>query len=109
MRRGRIKVGGMLLAVAAVVLASLAASGALATGASGGSGRASAKGKSDCHKKAPPILHDGFPEPPTRYSRNGRLDVPLTASLGTVLIDGKRVKTLNYDGTFPGPTLVICA
>jgi FtsP/CotA-like multicopper oxidase with cupredoxin domain len=108
MRRGRIKVGGTLLALAAVVLASLAAGGALATGASSAA-RTSAKGKSDCHKKAPPILHDGFPEPPARYSRNGRLDVPLTASLGTVLIDGKRVKTLNYDGTFPGPTLVICA
>ena len=116
MRRGRIKAGGMLLALAAVVLASLAASGALATGARTGanananaSANASAKGKSDCHKNAPPILHDGFPEPPTRYSSGGQLDVSLTASLGKVRIGGKLVQTLNYDGSFPGPTLVICA
>ena len=66
-------------------------------------------GSSDCHKNAPPILHDGFPEPPARYSRNGVLDVTLRASLGKVPIDGRRVTALNYDGSFPGPTLVICA
>jgi len=98
---------GTLLAIA-VVLAGLAAGGSLATGSTSGT-HALAAGSSDCHKNAPPILHDGFPEPPTRYSRGGKLDVPLTASLGKVPIDGKLVTALNYDGSFPGPTLVICA
>ena len=107
MRRGRRSIGALLLA-AAIALLVLAAGGSLATGSTSGTqGRAA--GNSSCHRNAPPILHDGFPEPPARYSRNGRLDVPLTASLGKVLIDGKRVTTLNYDGTFPGPTMVICA
>jgi suppressor of ftsI len=108
MRRERSSMLGTLLAAIAMALAALAASGSLATGSTSGT-HARAAGSSDCHKHAPPILHDGFPEPPTRYSRNGRLDVPLTASLGTVLINGKRVKTLSYDGAFPGPTMVICA
>jgi len=99
---------GTLLAAIAVALAVLAASGSLATGSTSGT-RARAAGNSDCHKNTPPILHDGFPEPPTRYSRGGQLDVRLTAALGQVPIDGKRVTALSYDGSFPGPTLVICA
>jgi suppressor of ftsI len=106
MRRGRSSILGTLPAAIAAALAVLAATGSLATGSTSG---ARAAGNSDCHKKAPPILHDGFPEPPARYSRGGQLDVPLTASLGRVPIDGKRVTALSYDGSFPGPTLVICA
>ncbi len=106
MRRGRISIGAVLLA-AAIVLA-FAGGGSLATGSTSGT-QARAAGNSDCHKNAPPILHDGFPEPPARYSHDGRLDMNLTASLGKVLIGGKRVTALNYDGSFPGPTLVICA
>jgi FtsP/CotA-like multicopper oxidase with cupredoxin domain len=92
-------------------LVGLASTGAFAgSSASGEAGAAvGASHDSDCHKSAPPIMHDGFPEPPMRYSRNGRLDVNLTASLGKVMINGRRVSTLNYDGSFPGPTLVICA
>jgi suppressor of ftsI len=106
MRRGRSSILGTLLAAIAAALAVLAATGSLATGSTSG---ARAGGSSDCHKNAPPILHDGFPEPPARYSRGGQLDVGLTASLGRVPIDGKRVTALSYDGSFPGPTLVICA
>jgi FtsP/CotA-like multicopper oxidase with cupredoxin domain len=108
MRRGRSSILGTLLAAIAVALTVLAATGSLATGSTSGT-RARTAGSSACHKNAPPLLHDGFPEPPTRYSRNGKLDVPLTASLGKVPIDGKLVTALNYDGSFPGPTLVICA
>jgi len=107
MRRGRISIGGALLA-AAIVLVVLAGGGSLATGSTSRV-QGGAAGNSDCHKNTPPILHDGFPEPRARYSRGGRLDVPLTASLGNVLIGGKRVTALSYDGSFPGPTLVICA
>ena len=28
----------------------------------------------DCHAGVPPVLHDGFPEPPAHYSHNGVLD-----------------------------------
>jgi FtsP/CotA-like multicopper oxidase with cupredoxin domain len=86
-----------LLVVVAVV--AMAAGGALAT----------ARGRSDCHTHAPPIIHDGFPEPPVRYSRNGLLDTRLRASVGRVLINHRRVTAMNYEGSFPGPTLVICA
>ncbi|HWG08270.1 MAG TPA: multicopper oxidase family protein [Solirubrobacteraceae bacterium] len=105
MRRGGGAVGGALLA-AVLALSALAAGGSLATGASTPSGTTAGR---DCHRHAPPLLHDGFPEPPARYSRNGRLDVPLTAALGRVPLDGRPVTALSYDGSIPGPTLVICA
>jgi FtsP/CotA-like multicopper oxidase with cupredoxin domain len=115
MRRGWHNVSVRALAIAAMLLTAViwifgsSATGSSSADASAAGGLAKASGKSDCHKNAPPILHDGFPEPPARYSRNGKLDVPLTASLGKVMINGKRVMALNYDGSFPGPTLVICA
>ena len=43
-----------------------------------------------------------------RYSRNGVLDMDLRASVGRVLINHRRVTAMNYDGSFPGPTMVIC-
>jgi FtsP/CotA-like multicopper oxidase with cupredoxin domain len=107
-RRGRRSTGATLLALAAIALVALAANGSLATGSTSGAD-AHAASSSGCHKNAPPLLHDGFPEPPTRYSRGGRLDVALKASLGRVPIDGRLVTALNYDGSVPGPTLVICA
>jgi FtsP/CotA-like multicopper oxidase with cupredoxin domain len=94
-----------LLAAIGVVLASLAATGPLATGATS----ATHARAGDCHRGAPPLIRDGFPEPPARYSRDGVLDATLRASLGKVPINGRSVTALNYDGSFPGPTLVICA
>jgi hypothetical protein len=85
--------GGVLLAMVAM--------------AAGGT-RATARGRSDCHRHAPPIVHDGFPEPPVRYSRNGVLDTRLRASVSRVLINRRRVTAMNYEWSFPGPTLVIC-
>jgi suppressor of ftsI len=104
MGRGR----SSILITGTAALAALAASGSLATGSTSGA-HARATGSSDCHRHAPPLVHDGFPEPPARYSRNGQLDVPLTAALGRVPIDGKLVTAATYDGSYPGPTLVICA
>jgi FtsP/CotA-like multicopper oxidase with cupredoxin domain len=105
------KLRGVGLVAAAAALVGLASTGALAGSSASGAANAAARAMHDssCHKNAPPILHDGFPEPPTRYSRDGRLDVDLKASLGEVTIDGRRVRALSYDGSFPGPTLVICA
>jgi suppressor of ftsI len=92
------------------VVALLASGLAVAAMSAGGSAATGAPTRAaDCHKDAPPVLHDGFPEPPARYSRNGVLDTTLRASLGKVTINGRRVSALSYDGSFPGPTLVICA
>ncbi|HEX4484018.1 MAG TPA: multicopper oxidase family protein [Solirubrobacteraceae bacterium] len=104
-----LRVGGLVAASAALI--ALASTGALAGSSASGAASSAARSLHDsaCHENAPPILHDGFPEPPMRYSRNGKLDVDLTASLGKVMINGHRVSALNYDGSVPGPTLVICA
>jgi FtsP/CotA-like multicopper oxidase with cupredoxin domain len=115
MRRGWHSANVRALAIAAILLTAgvwifgSSVTGSSSADASAAGALAKASGNSSCHKNAPPILHDGFPEPPTRYSRDGKLDVGLTASLGKVMINGKRVTALNYDGSFPGPTLVICA
>ncbi|HTZ88545.1 MAG TPA: multicopper oxidase family protein [Solirubrobacteraceae bacterium] len=108
MRRGRTRIGGGLLAIAPVAIVLLATS-ALQNAIAPASEHARVASALDCHKHAPPLLHDGFPEPPARYSHDGQLDVPLTAALGKVRIGGKLVQALSYDGSFPGPTLVICA
>jgi FtsP/CotA-like multicopper oxidase with cupredoxin domain len=103
MQWGRNSAFAVLLATG-LAAAAVSAGGSAATGAPARASRAA-----DCHKHAPPIIHDSFPEQPTRYSRNGVLDTTLRASLGKVPIDGHRVTALSYDGSFPGPTLVICA
>jgi FtsP/CotA-like multicopper oxidase with cupredoxin domain len=100
----------MKLRHAAALLGVLAALGALAVVAVAASRTpVSPRRGSDCHKGVPPVLHDGFPEPPVRYSKDGVLDTRLRASVGTVLIDHRPVTAMNYEGSFPGPTLVICA
>jgi hypothetical protein len=43
-----------------------------------------------------------------RYSRNGVLNTTLRASVSGVRINHKRVVTMNYEGSFPGPALVRC-
>src|SRR3982074_2735334 len=104
MRGTRGSTVGALVSVAALAVAALSAGGSSATGSGGRAAR-----PPDCHSKAPPILHDGFPEPSARHTKNGVPDPRLRAALGKVSIDGRRVTTLNYEGSFPGPTLVICA
>jgi FtsP/CotA-like multicopper oxidase with cupredoxin domain len=54
------------------------------------------------------VIRDGFPEPPMRFSRKGKLDTTLRASVSPVTIAGRRLVTMNYEGSFPGPTLVFC-
>ncbi len=94
-------------------LMSLAVLAAGAIGLGGGprpthppAGRASG---SSCHAGVAPVLHDGFPEPPALYSHAGRLEVTLRAQLRSVEFGHRRVQAMAYDGTVPGPTLVICA
>ena len=95
---------------AVLVAVALIGGGVLIGGASlsAGSPLATVSGRSDCARHLPGVIRDGFPEPPMRFSRGGRLDTTLRASVGPVTIDGHRYVTMNYDGTFPGPTLVFC-
>lgn len=65
-------------------------------------------GTSDCGDVSPPVVDDGFVQPEVRVSENGRLETTLRASYGEVEINGETVKTLNYEGSVPGPTLVVC-
>ncbi len=96
---------GRGIAIAGVLVGALAI-GVVAI-SSGGSAATAAR-PSDCHRNVPPLIHDGFPEPPARYSKDGLLVTQLRASDSPVRINHQVVTTLNYDGSFPGPTLVIC-
>jgi suppressor of ftsI len=95
---------------AVLAAVALTGGGALIGGASlsAGSPLATASGRSDCARHFPRVIRDGFPEPPMRFSRGGRLSTTLRASVGPVNIDGHRYVTMNYDGSYPGPTLVFC-
>jgi suppressor of ftsI len=104
--RGRALAVGVLLALTFGVAAAIA--GVSAAGSAGSPPRAVAARGSSCHRNVPPLIRDGFPEPPLRYSRNGVLDTVLRASVSAVSINHRRVVTMNYDGSFPGPALVIC-
>jgi suppressor of ftsI len=98
-----------LAIVALMAIMALAAAAAWARGAASRASRAPQRHASSCHAHVPAVLHDGFPEPPMLVSRNGLLDVRLRASVGAVTIDHRRVQAMSYDGSVPGPTLVICA
>ncbi len=98
------RLGGVSLT--AIVL--VAAAAAWAQGSSAGD-RSAVGGRSGCHTKAPPVLHDGFPEPPELVSHDGLLDATLRAAVGPAMMGGRRVQAMSYDGSIPGPTLVICA
>jgi len=93
--------------LAAVVLTG---AGALIGGASlsAGSPLAAATARTACARHFPRVIRDGFPEPPMRFSRGGRLTTTLRASVSGVRINGQRYVTMNYDGSYPGPTLVFC-
>ena len=106
--RGRSRswlVGVVLVAALGCVVAG---TGVSAAGSTAKQSAQSASGRSACHRNVPPLIHDGFPEPPLRYSRNGALNTTLRASVSPVTINHHRVVTMNYDGSFPGPALVLC-
>jgi len=72
----------------------------------GGTGRHLAR--EGCISDPPPRIGDGFREPKVLVSKDGVLETTLKASYGPVDIDGAKYKTMNYNGDFPGPTLVLC-
>ncbi len=98
------RLAGVLLAASLLV----AVATAWARGSSPGE-RSAAEARANCHAGVPPVLHDGFPEPPVRVSHDGHLDVTLRAAVGPARMGKRRVQAMSYDGSFPGPTLVICA
>ncbi len=63
---------------------------------------------SRCPAHFPAVIKDGFPEPPMLASSAGRLNVMLRMAEGPVKIDHHTYLTETYDGTFPGPTLLMC-
>ena len=92
-------VGAALLVVAGAGSASLAAGG-----------RASAARLGPrCATRFPRVIRDGFPEPPIRFSRGGLLDTRLRMSVSRVMINRHRITTMNYEGSYPGPTFVLCS
>ncbi len=78
-----------------------------AAGAQAGAARAGAS-HAHCAKRFPNVIRDGFPEPAMRFSSRGTLRTTLRMATGPAKIAGDRYITETYDGTFPGPTLVIC-
>lgn len=61
-----------------------------------------------CPENPPRVISDSFPEPDVRHSRNGVLDTTLRATYSDVEIAGERYRTQNFEGTVPGPLLVVC-
>ena len=76
--------------------------------ACGGGGSERKVVREGCISEPPPRIKDGFREPKMLVSEDGVLETTLKASYSPVDIDGVKYKTMNYNGEFPGPTLVIC-
>jgi suppressor of ftsI len=93
-----LSLGGSLLAVAAG-----AGSASLAVGASSPPGV-----RPHCAAAFPRVIRDGFPEPPMRFSHGGLLETRLRASVSPVMINRHRYVTMNYEGSYPGPTFILC-
>ena len=98
-RRGAlIGAGAGLAAIIVAVAIVLAVGGSSST----------AKANPYCDKHFAGWIKDGFPEPPTLMSHNGVLNATLTAAPYTIHVNGHTYQGFRYDGSSPGPTLVIC-
>jgi suppressor of ftsI len=86
----------------------IAIGASLLIGAGPARGQATPARAPGCAAHFPTVIRDGFPEPPMRFSRSGRLVTRLRMATGAVAIAGHRYVTETYEGTFPGPTLVMC-
>ncbi len=102
----RRKIRPWQLGIAGVLLAAAVAAGAVLALAGGGS--KSAARATGCAAQFPAVIKDGFPEPPMRFSQGGLLDTTLTAAPASIMVDHAPVPTMEYDGSFPAPTLVLC-
>ena len=64
--------------------------------------------RAKCATDVPREISDSFPTPDVRRSKNGVLETTMRASYEAVELAGKQYKTMAYDGSVPGPTLVVC-
>lgn len=94
-----------VLCVAGVVLGGTGVAGSATLGSAG---RSSAVVRPHCAATFPRVIRDGFPEPPMRFSHDGLLETRLRASVSRVTINRHRYLTMNYEGSYPGPTFVLC-
>lgn len=67
-----------------------------------------ASSQPSCVARPPADVVDGLRTPDVRVSRNGVLETTLRASYGPVELGGGQYQTMSYEGTVPGPTLVVC-
>jgi suppressor of ftsI len=96
-------VAGALVAVAIVAVVAVL----LLSGGSSSSTTA-AHANPYCDKHFAGWIKDGFPEPPTIISHDGVLNATLTATPYTIHVDHHNYQGFEYDGSTPGPTLVMC-
>jgi suppressor of ftsI len=99
-RRGPLIGAGVSTVVVIVALA------AILLLAGGSSKTAQANPYCDAHFSG--WIKDGFPEPPMIVSHDGVLNTTLTATTYTINVDHHTYQGMEYDGSTPGPTLVIC-
>ncbi len=64
--------------------------------------------KSTCAKHFPRLIADGFPEPAMRFSHKRLLETTLRESPATISVGANSYAGMEYEGSLPGPTLVIC-
>ena len=103
-----VRIIGRVRIAAGLCLGGLVLGGAgVAVSATPSARRASAL-RPHCAAAFPRIIRDGFPEPPIRFSHGGVLVTRLRASVSPVTIDHRRYTTMNYEGSYPGPTFVLC-
>src|SRR6266542_194161 len=111
-RRGLLLAGATAAAAALViVLAGAAGAGSSRShdpGFKAAVHRAMRDASSGCPKHPPPFIKDSFPEPEFRRSHNGVLTTKLTADVRNATINGQTYKTSVYNGSYPGPTLMLC-
>jgi suppressor of ftsI len=114
LRRGRPLAGGSVAFVAVltgVLLLLLGGSASQASKSVSNSASNSASKSATnphCDARFPKLIKDGFPEPRMVFSRNGVLNTNLTATTYTIHVNHHTYMGMEYDGSSPGPTLVIC-
>ncbi|MGH2350884.1 MAG: multicopper oxidase domain-containing protein, partial [Chloroflexota bacterium] len=89
------RVAGLAL-VGAALAAAISACGSSSTEVAG------------CIPDPPPSLTESPSTPDVRVSEDGVLETTLRASYSPVTLDGKQYETMNFEGSVPGPTLVVC-
>ena len=101
-KRRAAPIAGALAVVAIVAVAAI-----LLLGGSSSS-TTTARANPYCDKHFSGWIKDGFPEPPMLISHDGVLSTTLTATPYTIHVDDHSYQGMEYDGSTPGPTLVIC-